>query len=288
MADKHIDEVSGVETTGHEWDGIRELNNPMPRWWVWTFYATIVWGIAYTIAYPAWPLINDSTKGLLGWNSRKDYKIEQTAAVEKQAGFIQQIKDKSLSEIKADGELMNFALQGGSAAFKVNCIQCHGSGAAGAVGYPNLNDDDWIWGGSIDDIYTSIAHGIRAADDPDARTSDMPAFADVLEANEIRQVAAYLVSARGDTPHVPAMVEPGKQIFQDNCAACHGETAEGNREFGAPNLVDAIWLKANTEDELIAQIRQPKHGVMPAWEARLGEANVKQLALYVHSLGGGE
>lgn len=288
MADKHIDEVSGVETTGHEWDGIRELNNPMPRWWVWTFYATILWGLAYTIAYPAWPLISDSTKGLLGWHSRKEYKVEQTAAAEKQAVYIQQIKEKSLPEIQADGELMKFAVQGGAAAFKVNCIQCHGSGAAGSVGYPNLNDDDWIWGGKVDDIYMSIAHGIRSPDDENTRVSDMPAFADVLEPAEIRQVAAYLVSARGDQPHNSEMVVPGEVIFRDNCAACHGEKAQGNREFGAPNLTDAIWLKANTEDELIAQIRQPKHGVMPAWEGRLGEATVKQLALYVHSLGGGE
>ena len=198
MADKHIDEVSGVETTGHEWDGIRELNNPMPRWWVWTFYATVIWGIAYTIAYPAWPLFSDSTKGLLGWHSRKEYKIEQTAAAEKQAAYIQQIKEKSLPEIQADGELMNFAVQGGAAAFKVNCIQCHGSGAAGSAGYPNLNDDDWIWGGKVDDIYTTIAHGVRSPDDEDTRISDMPAFADVLEPAQIRQVAAYIVSARGD------------------------------------------------------------------------------------------
>jgi cytochrome c oxidase cbb3-type subunit 3 len=288
MADKHIDEVSGVETTGHEWDGIRELNNPMPRWWVWTFYATIVWGIAYTIAYPAWPLLTDSTKGLLGWNSRKEYKVEQTAAAERQAVFVQQIKEKPLAEIQADSTLMQFAVSGGSAAFKVNCIQCHGSGAAGSVGYPNLNDDEWIWGGKVEDIYTSIAHGIRSPDDEETRISDMPAFADVLEANEIRQVAAYVVSARGDEPHAPAMIEPGKQIYQDNCAACHGEKAEGNREFGAPSLSDAIWLKASTEDQLIAQIRMPKHGVMPAWEERLGDATVKQLAIYVHSLGGGE
>jgi cytochrome c oxidase cbb3-type subunit 3 len=288
MADKHIDEVSGVETTGHEWDGIRELNNPMPRWWVWTFYATIVWAIGYTIAYPAWPLINDSTKGVLGWSSRKDLKEERVVADQLQAKHVEQIKEKPLADIQADSELMQFALAGGSAAFKVNCIQCHGSGAAGSVGYPNLNDDDWIWGGKIDDLYTSIAHGIRSPDDDSTRVSDMPAFADVIEPLEIRQVAAYLVAARGDSPHNPAMVEPGSVIFQDNCGVCHGTKAEGNREFGAPNLTDAIWLKANSEDELIAQIRQPKHGVMPAWEARLGEATVKQLALYVHSLGGGE
>jgi cytochrome c oxidase cbb3-type subunit 3 len=288
MADKHIDEVSGVETTGHEWDGIRELNNPMPRWWVWTFYATIVWAIGYTIAYPAWPLINDNTKGVLGWSSRKELKEERVVAEQLQAKFVEQIKEKPLAEIQANSELMKFALAGGSAAFKVNCIQCHGSGAAGSVGYPNLNDDDWIWGGEIDDLYTSIAHGIRSPDDDNTRVSDMPAFAEVIEPLEIRQVAAYVVSISGGKPHDEAFIQPGEVIFKDNCAVCHGAKGEGNREFGAPNLSDALWLKAHSEDQIIAQVRLPKHGVMPAWEARLGEATVKQLALYVHSLGGGE
>jgi len=287
MSDKHIDQISGVETTGHEWDGIRELNNPMPRWWVWTFYATIIWAIGYTIAFPAWPLISGATHGVLGWSSRATVATEMASAKAGQNAYLDKIASLSLEEIQADSELMQFAVAGGAAAFKVNCIQCHGSGAEGGNGYPNLNDDDWLWGGKAEDVYTTITHGIRFTEDPETRVSEMPAFADVLKSDEIRAVAAYVVSLTG-TPHDPAMIDAGKQIFADNCASCHGEDARGNRDMGAPNLADAIWLKAHGEEGIVAQIRAPKHGVMPAWGERLGDTTVKQLALFVHSLGGGE
>ena len=287
MAQKHVDEISGVETTGHEWDGIRELNNPMPRWWVWTFYVTILWAVAYTVVYPAWPLINDATRGAFGWSSRADVAAELESAREAQAGLLTSVGDASLQDILADDTLRTFAVSGGAAAFRVNCVQCHGSGAAGSAGYPNLNDDDWIWGGSVDDIYQTIAHGIRHPGDDDTRISEMPAFADILQPEEIKQISAYVVSLTG-TASDASMVEPGKQLFADNCASCHGEDAKGGREFGAPNLADAIWLKGETEAEIAQQIRAPKHGVMPAWLPRLGEPTVKQLAVFVHSLGGGE
>ena len=287
MADKHIDEISGVETTGHEWDGIRELNNPLPRWWLWTFYATIAWAIGYGIAYPAWPLLKDATKGVLGYSSRQELSQSVKAAADAQKVFVDKITATPVAEIPKDAELLQFAINGGDAAFKVNCVQCHGSGAAGGAGYPNLNDDDWLWGGGAEAIHQTIAHGIRYADDADTRVSEMPAFADILKPEEIRQVAAYVVSLTGK-PRDTAMVEPGKQLFIDNCASCHGEDAKGNREFGAPNLADAIWLKVKGEAEIAQQIRQPKHGVMPAWQARLGDTTVKELAVYIHSLGGGE
>lgn len=287
MADKHIDEISGVETTGHEWDGIRELNNPMPRWWVWTFYATVVWALGYTVLYPAWPLVNDATRGVLGYSSRGELRTEMAAAKEAQGAILERIAQATPEEILANPELSQFAMAGGAAAFRVNCTPCHGSGAAGGEGYPNLNDDDWLWGGSIDAIYQTVAHGIRDAVDPDTRIGEMTAFADVIEPDEIRQAAAYVVSLTGK-PRDPSMVEPGKQVFMDNCASCHGENAEGIRDLGAPNLADAIWLKVQGEDQIISQIRAPKHGVMPAWGTRLGDVTVKQLAVYVHSLGGGE
>lgn len=287
MAEKHIDEISGVETTGHEWDGIRELNNPMPRWWVLTFYATILWAIAYTIAFPAWPLVSDFTKGMLGWSSRANVAAELASAKEAQAGMLSRIGESSLQDILADQQLTQFAVSGGAAAFRVNCVQCHGSGAAGSAGYPNLNDDDWVWGGTVDEIYQTIAHGIRHPGDDDTRISEMSAFADILQPEEIKQVAAYVVSLTG-TPADASMVEPGKQLYADNCAACHGEDATGGREFGAPNLADAIWLRTHNEAEIAEQIRAPRHGVMPAWLPRLGEPTVKQLAVFVHSLGGGE
>ncbi|SOC42816.1 cytochrome c oxidase cbb3-type subunit 3 [Rhizobium subbaraonis] len=286
-AEKHVDEISGVETTGHEWDGIRELNNPMPRWWVWTFYATIIWAIGYTIAYPAWPLLTGATQGVLGYSSRANVARDLETARIAQNVYVERIAATPLTEIVADPELAQFAIAGGASAFKVNCAQCHGSGAAGSQGFPNLNDDDWIWGGSVDEIYKTIAHGIRFESDPDTHVSEMPAFGDMLQPDEIRQVAAYVVSLTG-TPADQGMVEPGKQLFADNCASCHGENAKGNRELGAPNLADAIWLKGEAEAAIATQIRSPKHGVMPAWLPRLGEPTVKQLAVFVHSLGGGE
>lgn len=286
MSEKHIDEVTGVETTGHEWDGIRELNNPMPRWWLWTFYLCIIWAIGYVIAYPAIPLINGATPGLLGYSSRADVVAELADAKVAQGALLEKIAATPVADIAGDRELLQFAIAGGSSAFKVNCAQCHGSGASGSAGYPNLNDDDWLWGGTIDQIYQTIAHGIRFEADDDTHISEMPGFADMLEPEQINQVAAYVVSL-SDTPSDAALVAPGQEVYVDNCAACHGDNAEGVIDFGAPRLSDGIWLKGSTEAQIVAQIRNPKHGVMPAWVDRLGEPVVKQLAVYVHTLGGG-
>lgn len=287
MSEKHIDEVSGVKTTGHEWDGIRELNNPLPRWWLWTFYLCIIWAIGYAIAYPAIPLIKSATPGLLGYSSRAEVVAELADAKAAQGVLLEKIAATPVEEIASDQELLQFAIAGGSSAFKVNCAQCHGSGAAGSAGYPNLNDDDWLWGGTIDQIYLTIAHGIRYEGDDDTRYSEMPAFGDMLEPEQISEVAAYVVSL-SDTPSDPSRVAPGKVVYEENCAACHGDNAEGLTDFGAPRLSDGIWLKGSTEAQIVSQIRNPKHGVMPAWLGRLGEPTIKQLAVYVHTLGGGQ
>lgn len=287
MSEKHIDELSGVDTTGHEWDGIRELNNPLPRWWVWTFYATILWALAYTIAYPAWPMLTSATKGVLGYSSRVEIKNELAAAQAAKGDYAAAIAAKPIDEILADEKLRLFATSAGAAAFKVNCVQCHGSGAAGSAGYPNLNDDDWLWGGKPEDILTTISHGIRFTADDATRFSEMPAFAGVLDKEQIASAAAFVVSLSG-TPSNPALVEPGRTVFAENCASCHGEDAKGLRDLGAPNLTDAIWLRGKDEAAIAAQIAGPKHGIMPAWAGRLGETTVKELTVYVHSLGGGE
>ena len=287
MSEKHIDELSGVETTGHEWDGIQELNNPMPRWWLWTFYATIVWALAYTIAYPAWPMISSATSGMLGYSSRAEVQTELAAAEQAKSAYVEAVKAKSVDEILADDNLRQFATAAGSAAFKVNCIQCHGSGAQGSPGFPNLNDDEWLWGGKIDQIYQTIAHGVRFAGDEETHASEMPAFAEILEPQQVNEVAAYVASLSG-TADTPDLVPAGAKVFADNCAACHGENAKGNKEMGAPDLTDAIALYASGQTAIAQQVRHPKHGVMPAWGARLGDVKVKELAIFVHSLGGGE
>ncbi|MER9864176.1 cytochrome-c oxidase, cbb3-type subunit III [Mesorhizobium sp. M0185] len=287
MGSEHIDEVSGISTTGHEWDGIKELNNPLPRWWVITFYITIAWAIGYTVVYPAWPMLTSATRGVLGYSSRRDVKNELAAAEVAKGKFVAAIQAKTVSEITADNTLREFAIAAGGAAFKVNCVQCHGSGAQGSKGFPNLNDDDWLWGGNAEQIQQTIAHGIRFASDPDTRLSEMPAFGDIITTDQIKQVGAYVASL-SDPIQDTSLIELGANVFAENCAACHGENAKGNRELGAPDLTDAIWLYGSGETAIAAQVRAPRHGVMPAWIGRLGEIKVKELAVYVHSLGGGE
>lgn len=287
MADKEIDKVSGVETTGHEWDGIKELNNPLPRWWLWTFYATIVFSVGYMAYYPAIPLIEGSTMGISGQTNRSVLQQELKAASEANAGLVSRIETSSLQDIRTNDELFRFAVAGGQSLYKVNCSQCHGSGAQGAPGYPNLNDDDWLWGGDLDAIYHTIKHGVRNGT-ADARDSLMPAYGEgILEAPQIVQVANYVMQLSGQE-HDAASASTGKELYAENCAACHGEDGKGGREFGAPNLADQLWLYGGTVDQVATQISKPKHGVMPAWGPKLDEAEVKKLTVYVHSLGGGE
>ncbi|MBK0399160.1 cytochrome-c oxidase, cbb3-type subunit III [Limibaculum sp. M0105] len=297
MADhdkNEVDEVSGTETTGHEWDGIKELNTPLPRWWLWTFYGTIVWGVIYTILYPAWPLVNDATAGVLGYSSRTAVHeaIEQAAA--EQSVFTDKISALDIEEVASDAELVQFATSGGAAVFRNYCSQCHGAGAAGvqASGYPNLLDDDWIWGGTLADIETTIRHGIRYDADDDTRISEMPAFGDmeILSKEEIAAVADHVLSFTG----AASSTEEGATLYADNCAACHGEEGKGMHELGAPNLTDAIWLYGGSRDRVIETITHSRAGAMPAWnkEVRgasgLTDAQIKQVAIYVHSLGGGQ
>ena len=287
MTDRDIDQVTGVETTGHEWDGIKELNNPLPRWWLWTFYACIVFAVGYTVVFPAWPLLSSATPGLLGYSSRADHAAEVAAAKAAQGDTLARIAGTPVAEILDDESLARFAAAGGRSLFKVYCSQCHGTGATGAVGYPNLNDDEWIWGGTIDEIYATISHGARSASDSDTHYNLMPSFGDgILERAQIDTVASYVASLAG--VEGGAVTEEGQLLFADNCAGCHGDAGQGLKEAGGPSLNDAIWLYDGSLASITAQIEQPRHGVMPAWLPRLGDEGVKQLAIYVHGLGGGQ
>ena len=288
MSKNEIDEFSGVETTGHDWDGIKELNNPLPRWWLWTFYACIIFSIGYMIYYPAIPLISSVTQGITGITNRQIVEQELRDVKAAKSDLVAKIEASPLEAIKGDEALYRFSLAGGKSMFKVYCTQCHGSGAQGAPGYPNLNDDDWLWGGDINAIYTSIKHGIRNDEDEDARTSDMPGFGDdeILDSASIKAITHQVLSMAG-LEHDKTLAQSGAEAYQENCSACHGEKGKGDMELGAPNLTDAIWFYGNKPDEIISQIKSPRHGVMPAWGKRLGESSVKQLAVYIHSLGGG-
>ncbi len=282
-----IDKETGVETTGHSWDGIEELNNPLPRWWLWTLYATIIWGIGYTIAYPAWPMISGATGGLLGYSTRGEV-VEQIELHEaRNADLVAQLLDTDLGALAPGDDLHRYAVARGASVFRAQCSQCHGSGAAGAKGYPNLLDDDWLWGGDIENITLSVAHGIRNETDGDARYSEMPAYDEILSDEEITSVVEYVVSL-SSPEHDPALLEVGAQVFGDNCAACHGDMAEGNRDLGAPNLADAIWLYGGDRETLEYTVRNARYGVMPAWGQRISDEDVRAVSVYVHSLGGGE
>jgi cytochrome c oxidase cbb3-type subunit III len=274
-------------TTGHEWDGIEEFDNPLPRWWLWTFYITIVWAIGYWIAYPAWPMINGATPGLLGYSSRADVAADIQKFTDANAAVDAKIASVELSAISGDPELMNYATNGGAAVFKTWCAQCHGAGAGGFKGYPALVDDDWLWGGTIADIHTTISHGVRSEADDDTRLSDMPKFGEGLQAIEIDNVVQYVRSISGQDADATAAVA-GSVVFADNCAACHGDDGKGNRNLGAPNLTDAIWLYGGDVTSLTTTVTYSRGGVMPAWAGRLSESQIRQVATYVHQLGGGE
>ena len=280
-----------VQTTGHSWDGIEEYDNPMPRWWVWVFYACIVWGIGYSIAYPAWPLIHGATQGLLGPTLRTEVVAEIARFDEANAPIKAKLNAADLASIPGNDELKTYAISAGASVFKNNCAQCHGSGAAGAQGkgYPNLLDNDWLWGGDMEAIHTTIAHGIRNTTDGDARYSQMPSFGKdgILEKAQIDDVVEHVLQISGQD-HDAAMAEAGATVFAENCAACHGDAGMGNRDFGAPNLTDAIWLYGGDRKTLVQTVTYSRFGVMPAWNVRLSEDEIRSVATYVHSLGGGE
>ncbi|MEO0062949.1 MAG: hypothetical protein RLZZ08_1509 [Pseudomonadota bacterium] len=284
MVNKRIDEPTGTQTVGHEWDGIEELDTPMPRWWLWTFFASIFWALVYVILYPAIPMLNKGTEGYFGWTSRGQLAAEMDKEGARRAPLLTQLSQIPIERLPADGKLMRAAVSGGRAAFKVNCVQCHGAGAAGSAGYPNLNDDDWLWGGDLKTIETTLTHGIRQPGDNATRMSMMPAFGGILTPAQISQVAGHVLSLSGKAQPNAA----GAQIFAENCAVCHGADGKGGRQFGAPNLADAIWLYSGKKADIAAQISEPRHGVMPAWNTRLDPVTIKMIAAYVHSLGGGE
>ena len=285
---RHIDDVTGIETTGHEWDGVRELNKPLPKWWVWTFYATIVWAIGYWIVYPAWPTLAGYTKGMLGYSQRAVVADDVKAARAAQAQFRDKLASTPLDQLKSDPDLLRFAMAGGAAAFQTNCAPCHGRGAQGFAGYPNLNDDDWLWGGAIEDIHKTISFGVRS-DQKDARASQMPRYGldKLLGETQINDAAEYVLSLTGKSTD-PAAVGRGQKVYADQCAACHAPDGEGKQDQGAPNLADEIWLYGGSRQAIVESIRTGRGGMMPAWVGRLDPVTLKSLAVYVHSLGGGK
>jgi cytochrome c oxidase cbb3-type subunit 3 len=286
---KEIDKLTGTATTGHEWDGIHELNTPLPRWWLWTFYACIVWAIGYWVVYPAWPLLTNSTQGVLGWHTRSAVVADLDELTALRGPMMVKLTSASVGDIVKDPQLMDFARAVGRSAFADNCAPCHGAGGGGGKGYPNLNDDDWLWGGKITEIEQTIRHGARSGD-PKDHEGNMPAFGreGMLKAEQISAVADFVRSLSGLPTEKGADLALGKKVFADNCTPCHGPDGKGNRELGAPNLTDQIWLYGSDKETIMQGIFNGRGGTMPAWQGRLSDPIIKSLVVYVYSFGGGE
>ena len=282
------DIVTGTDTTGHEWDGLKELNTPLPKWWVYILYATIAWSAVWFVLYPSVPGITGYFHGVLGYSQRNAVNDAVRAVAAQRAAMMDRIKALSFADIRNDPQLMAAALTAGRIAFADNCQPCHAAGGGGQPGYPALAAGAWIWGGTLDEIQQTITYGIRSGDDK-AREAQMPRFgADgILKPAEIQQVADYVMTLYGSAE--PAKdVSAGTKLFADNCAICHGEAGQGDREKGAPRLASRVHLYGDDRAVVVAQITSPRTGVMPAWHTRLDIGTIKSLALYVHSLGGGE
>lgn len=274
-----------IKTTGHDWDGIQEYNIPAPRWWLIVWIICIIWSVGYWFFYPTWPTPNGNSKGSLNWSQQSQLAESQQEISTLKNVYLDKFSKTSFVEIKKDPQLMEFALNAGRIAFKENCAACHGTGAAGSKGFPNLNDDDWLWGGKIEDIQQTIVYGIRSAHDK-TRLSQMPSFGldQILKKGEIEAVTEYVMSLSSKAPYN----KEGDAIFKANCISCHGTNGKGDRKVGAPNLTDQIWLYGGDKADIHYTVTYARAGAMPYWTGRLDDNTIKALALYVHSLGGGE
>lgn len=285
-----VDAHTGQSTTGHEWDGIKELNTPLPKWWLNIFYATILWSLAYYVVYPSWPGITSHAKGMWNYSSREEVGKEVDALKAKRAAQAADLGKVELAAIKADPKMLSLAMAQGKAAFGDNCAPCHGLGGAGTKGYPNLGDDDWLWGGTLGDIHTTLLNGIRSTNNAETRISAMPAFGKdgILKKEEVRAVSNQVRALAGLSTEAGFDAKVGAKLYADNCAACHGDQGKGNKDLGAPNLTDAIWLYGSDIESIVETVSNSRAGVMPAWAGRLDPITIKSLAIYVHSLGGGK
>ena len=257
------EKIGGGADTGHVWDkDLREYNNPLPRWWLWLFYITVVFAIGYLVLYPGL----GSFPGVKGWTSSGQYQIERAAAEAKANAYLAQFASMTVPQLAADPKAMATARN----LFQVNCAMCHGSDGGGAKGFPNLTDKNWQWGGDPDTVVQTITAGRIAA---------MPAWGPVLGAQGVDQAEAYVEQLSGQ-PHDAALAAAGRTVFETNCAACHGVDGKGNPLVGAPNLTDDVWLYGGDPATLNATITAGRNGQMPAFGDRLGAERVRLLAAY--------
>jgi cytochrome c oxidase cbb3-type subunit 3 len=285
---RKLDEHTGIEDTGHEWDGIRELDRPLPRWWLWVFYASIAASVVMWILYPAWPLVKSYTPGILHASARADVARDLKALQDQRGAEAHMLDNASLEQIEKDPKMQAYALAVGQSIFGDNCAGCHGQGGTGGKGYPNLRDDIWLWGGSLEDIQHTITVGVRSGQD-DARTSQMPAFGrdQMLKSDQVDDLTEYVV-ALSHRPADAAAVARAAPVFAQQCAACHGPMGTGNQAMGAPNLTDSDWLYGSDRGSIRSQIWNGRGGVMPSWRSRFSPSTIKALAVYIHANAGGQ
>lgn len=289
MSERERDDHTGTETTGHEWDGIKELDTPLPRWWLWVWYGSILWAFVYWIAMPAWPGITGYTKGMLGHSDRAEVVRELDGLkAHRQVGEAK-LRNASLQQIEADPELQAYAMQVGQSVFGDNCATCHGAGGGGGKGYPNLRDDVWLWGGSLDQIRHTIEVGVRSGHAQALGETVMPAFGrdGMLTGAQIADLTEYVVALSRRKADVAAVTR-ARQTYADQCAACHGPAGTGDPARGVPNLTDAEWLFGSDRAAISDQLWNGRNGVMPTWQARFSPETIKALAVYVHANAGGE
>lgn len=275
-------------TTGHEWDGIKEFDNPLPRWWLFVFYGTIVVAAVYWVLMPAWPGLTGYTKGLLGRSDRAELAGELEALGQQRGEQAARLASVSLEDIERDPALQAYALSVGQSIFGDNCATCHGSGGAGSKGYPNLRDDVWLWGGSLEDIRHTIDAGVRTGA-PDARNSIMPAFGrdQMLTDAQINDLVEHVVALSGRPAKADAAAR-GAELFASQCVACHGADGAGQLAMGAPNLTDKEWLYGGERADIKGQIWNGRGGVMPTWGGRFDQGTIKALAVYIHANAAGQ
>ncbi len=291
MAEEHkeIDALTGTATTGHEWDGLRELNTPLPRWWLWLFYITIVWAIGYWIVYPAWPLLNNSTQGVFGWHTRSAIVADLDELKLQRGPMMDRLASATVAEIAADPQLLDFARAQGRVAFADNCAPCHGAGGGGGKGYPNLNDDDWLWGGKLADIEQTIRHGARSGDDKGHKAiCRRSAATGYSRPTRFRRSPTLSDHCPAFPPNPAPNSLLAKKSSPITASFVTGAEGKGKREIGAPNLTDKIWLYGADKATIVQGIQNGRGAVMPAWSGRLSEPIIKALTVYVYSFGGGE
>ncbi|MEM1104604.1 MAG: cytochrome-c oxidase, cbb3-type subunit III [Pseudomonadota bacterium] len=289
MADKEIDAPTGVETTGHEWDGIRELNNPLPRWWLIILWMTVAWAVVYWVLMPSWPGITGHFSGVRNHSERENVDMAVAALKEQRSEQMQALLTiETAEDIERDPQLMQYAMTAGASLFGDNCATCHGAGGQGFAGYPALVDDAWIWGGTLDAIQTTLHYGIRAAH-PETRINVMQGYGKdgILDRTQIGDLVEYVVQISGREANSEAATR-GAALFEAECTSCHGVNGAGDQSLGAPNLTDAVWLYGGDRKIIRETLYYGRAGVMPYWTDRLTDEEIKALAIYVHALGGGE